>query len=208
MGTDIAGIIEVRPWPDLPEGVPWEPAIRLDLLNVTRDYDAFGCLFGVRNYAGFRPLAAGRGLPEDASEPTRQAFARTDQGSGIGQQPSWISWSEITAIDWDEPALRPDEGLHEYARDQDGQWRLRAKALHSQHSLEALGLPSPPVGVDASEWPATGSWTIGERQFRVGRLTRRDAIRPDGPWQPVWQTMRLLAGLHGGFCRLVVWFED
>ncbi len=56
MGIDIHGFIEVRPWaswPDLPSEVPWEAAARLDCLNITRDYDAFGCLFGVMNFAGF-----------------------------------------------------------------------------------------------------------------------------------------------------------
>ncbi|MFL9684131.1 MULTISPECIES: hypothetical protein [Streptomyces] len=34
------------------------------------DYDAFGCLFGIkiRNHAGFRPLAAGRGLPPETPD--------------------------------------------------------------------------------------------------------------------------------------------
>jgi len=38
----------------------------LDLICMTRDCDAFGCLFGVMNFAGFRPVAVGRGLPADA----------------------------------------------------------------------------------------------------------------------------------------------
>ncbi|MFE4658356.1 hypothetical protein ACFRFJ_16955 [Streptomyces hydrogenans] len=34
-------------------------------------YDAFGCFFGIRNHAGFRPLAASRGLPPEASDAVR-----------------------------------------------------------------------------------------------------------------------------------------
>jgi hypothetical protein len=65
VGVDISGVVEVRPWaaePDLSSEVEWEAAISLDYLNISRDYDAFGCLFGVMNYAGFRPVAPARGL--------------------------------------------------------------------------------------------------------------------------------------------------
>ena len=78
MGTDITGAIECRPWPKFnPEG-SWVYAIALDLLYTGRSYDAFGCLFGVRNYAGFRPLAPDRGLPEDTTEETRRLTQRWD----------------------------------------------------------------------------------------------------------------------------------
>jgi len=72
MAIDIDGFIEVRPWatwPDLPSEIPWEAAARLDCLNVTPDYDAFGCLFGVMNFAGFRPVAADRGPPPTPATP-------------------------------------------------------------------------------------------------------------------------------------------
>lgn len=35
----------------------------IDQLYDARDYDSFGCLFGVTNFAGFEPVAAERGLP-------------------------------------------------------------------------------------------------------------------------------------------------
>ncbi|MEV7233076.1 hypothetical protein AB0N06_03510 [Streptomyces sp. NPDC051020] len=73
MGTDIVDFIECRAsWYE--KGKPWSAAV--DLLYMGRSYDAFGCLFGVRNRAGFRPLAAGRGLPGvSATAPVRSSGA-------------------------------------------------------------------------------------------------------------------------------------
>jgi hypothetical protein len=53
MGTDISGFIECQAWkpPANSERAVWRPAIDLFLLNTTRNYDVFGCLFGIRNYA-------------------------------------------------------------------------------------------------------------------------------------------------------------
>ena len=65
MGTDIAGWIEVNVSPEDNEGL-WLAIVDLGLL-LERSYDLFGCLFGVRNYARFRPLFADRGLPPGES---------------------------------------------------------------------------------------------------------------------------------------------
>lgn len=60
MGTDISGFLEYRAPQDDQEPL-WYSAHGLSSLNDNvRNYDAFGCLFGVRNYANFLPLAAGR----------------------------------------------------------------------------------------------------------------------------------------------------
>ena len=79
MGTDISGVVECRPrWAREGggEAASWEAALDLFLLDVTRSYDAFGCLFGVRNHAGFRPFAADRGMPADASDRRVHRFRR------------------------------------------------------------------------------------------------------------------------------------
>ena len=102
MGTDISGYIECRERPLRPDASgTWRAAIDLDLLYGDRDYDAFGCLFGVRNYATFRPLAAGRGLPRDLSDTVRQAAESWEHHDA-----TWISWAEVARVDWDEPAER------------------------------------------------------------------------------------------------------
>jgi hypothetical protein len=66
MGTDISGFLEYRAPQDDQEPT-WYTAHDLSSLYGGRHYDAFGCLFGVRNYANFRPLAACRGLPASIS---------------------------------------------------------------------------------------------------------------------------------------------
>ncbi|MGA5817507.1 hypothetical protein ACPC54_06565 [Kitasatospora sp. NPDC094028] len=185
MGTDINGFIEYRP------RAGWEAAIDLDALYDTRDYDAFGCLFGVKNHAGFRPLAPGRGLPGDAHERTRAAFDRWEAMGGV-HSPTWIAWAELAAVDWDEPAERPDERVRMYLRGPDGAWVLRGKALRG-HGSRAEG----------------EEWTEGEARYRIGRMTRREAVPPDGPWAPVFTVMRTLAHLHGDEnVRLTVWFDS
>lgn len=57
MGVDIGGYIEVRGGP---HGGCCAEVPLADLFR-DRDRDAFQCLFGVAGWAGFRPLAEGRG---------------------------------------------------------------------------------------------------------------------------------------------------
>ena len=83
----------------------------------------FGCLFGVMNFAGFEPVAAERGLPADVPPQTAELAARWRYFS-----PTWTSWAETAAVDWNEPATRPDARIHEYIRDEAGERRLRGKA--------------------------------------------------------------------------------
>ncbi len=154
MGIDFHGFVEVRLWPQSPEKadeVPWEPAVPLDLLYVKRDDDAFGCLFGVMNDAGFRPVAEGRGLPTDASPTVRAEF---------------------------ESALATGD------RDAGG-----------------------PPGCPGRRCPrSTGTSLPRERTHGctgTGGTRRIGGCR----WAPVWGVMELLAGLHDGYCRLVVWFD-
>lgn len=99
MSTDVSGMIECRPlariWGEDDEDAVWHAAIGLFLLNTGNAYDAFACLFGVRNSFGFRPLTEGRGLPVDASDGLRDAFnawggprTRTERpGSAAGPEP-------------------------------------------------------------------------------------------------------------------------
>lgn len=205
MGVDISGVIECRPvFRFLPDpDVSWECAIQLGQLYCGRDYDAFGCLFGVMNFAGFEPVAAERGIPADAAERTR-ILAQGFQPPAFSA--SWIGWDEIGAINWDEPAARPDARLHRYASGEDGEWHLAGKAAQDPVFAEHVGLS--PARAAARPWPAGSQWLIGDRLYRSEVLTRREAIRAGGEWEPVWAVMATLAGLHGGAnVRLVVWFD-
>ncbi|MFE1963245.1 hypothetical protein [Streptomyces sp. NPDC059479] len=204
MGTDISGFVECRAWHLHEEGEDsvWRAAIDLFFLNIDKDYDAFGCLFGVRNYANFRPLAADRGLPADASETVRAELDRFAHHST-----TWITWAELKEVDWDEPAEKADSRLHEYRQTAHG-LRLVGKAAWSPRFAEAVGLPEQARG-QAQEWPEGSEWLIGDTLYRSVKICRRDAVPETGGWKPVWTVMEALASRHGDEnVRLVVWFDD
>ncbi|MCX5335649.1 hypothetical protein [Streptomyces sp. NBC_00140] len=105
MSTELSGMIECRPlariWGEDDEDAVWHAAIDLFLLNTGNAYDALACLFGVRNSFRFRPLAADRGLPEDASDGLRDSF-RAWEGPDGAYGTTWVSWAELSAADWEE----------------------------------------------------------------------------------------------------------
>jgi hypothetical protein len=76
MGTDIHGWIEC--YTTNTNSDSWIPIADLFPFFRGRNYDAFACLFGVRNYAGFRPIAEDRGLPNDISKKVREKFPVED----------------------------------------------------------------------------------------------------------------------------------
>ncbi|MFF3391303.1 hypothetical protein ACFYW1_10305 [Streptomyces sp. NPDC002669] len=212
MGTDIHGYIEVRddcydtsePDDDGPD-VRWHPVGDLDHFFTGRNYFSFGCLFGVRD-GSFEPLAAGRGFPGDASRAVARAFA--DEGAGY-HSPSWISWAELDAVDWDEPAgLEPHPSAFEYRRGPDGQWVWKGCGTSSERLAELIGTDVRTAMWAGEHWPEGTEWLDGDRLFRIARLSRRQAV-PDGQWGDVWTVMRTLARRHGpDNVRLVVWFDN
>ncbi len=101
MGADIHGWVEIRP-----RNYRWDAAIIIDEI-VYRQYGMFASLFGVRNGGGndqvvavghFRAIAPGRGEPPEASYFYREE--RGNYGGAVGE--TWVLWSELAAIDWDE----------------------------------------------------------------------------------------------------------
>ncbi|MFE7842881.1 hypothetical protein ACFU53_44510 [Streptomyces sp. NPDC057474] len=105
MSTDVSGVIECRPgarlWGPEDEDSVWEAGIDLFLLNRGNAYDGLACLFGIRNFFGFRPLAEGRGFPHDASDGLRRdflAYGGPDHVHGT----TWLTWAELEATDWQE----------------------------------------------------------------------------------------------------------
>lgn len=98
MGADIYGWVETRE----PGSEWWDSAIRIHNI-VYRQYGMFASLFGVRNYGNgatevgrFRAIAPGRGTPPGAS---KYYLDECDE-SNVGA--TWVLWSELAAIDWDE----------------------------------------------------------------------------------------------------------
>ncbi|MDD9379799.1 hypothetical protein M8Z33_24690 [Streptomyces sp. ZAF1911] len=191
MGADIHGFIECRVTYGTidEEDSSWGAAIDLAFLYGGRNYDAFGCLFGVRNYAGFRPLAQERGLPPDVTDEVR---GRYEDAPDLFHSPSWIGWEELVAVDWDEHALTLDARVHEY-----------------RYSVER-GLCEVGKSFQNLDGRSEGDeWVQGGRIMRVERMTRREAVPEDGEWAPVWATMKALADAHGPeHVRLVVWFDN
>ncbi|MEW2519956.1 hypothetical protein [Actinacidiphila alni] len=213
MGADIHGMVECRLWhvhEEDGETGEWHAAIGLDVLYAGQDYDAFGCLFGVRNDAGFRPLAAGRGLPADTSGAVR---AELSGWGADAHSASWISWAEVARVDWDEPAESTDRRVHRYRRTADGLSYEGKSVWDPAHAAALAARGTPPTAAggppDGAWWQDGAEWAVGDTVFRAVRLRRRDAVPPDGEWQPVWTTMRTLAALHGeDNVRLVVWFDN
>ncbi|MFZ3468569.1 hypothetical protein ACODT3_34335 [Streptomyces sp. 4.24] len=207
MGTDIHGFVECV----VEDDEPWVAAVDIELLHHGRSYDAFGCLFGMRNFAGFRPLAEDRGLPKDVSDVVRAQFA--DWGVD-GHSPTWISWAELKRVDWSEPAERVDARIHEYRRTDAG-WVMTGKTGWDPRIAEVAGLstvrdPGRLFRYEAHDLPEGTEWPDGDdRLYRIGRITRRDAVAPDGEWKPLWTVMETLAGLYGDErVRLTVWFDN
>ena len=65
---------------------------------------------------------------------------------------SWTGWDEIEAIDWDQPAPRPDARLREYIRDDAGAWRYSGKGATSESLAAQLARTAAPA-TDGT-WPA------------------------------------------------------
>ncbi|MFD9302654.1 hypothetical protein ACFWCB_08185 [Streptomyces sp. NPDC060048] len=205
MGTDIYGFIECRwdRWLD-EDDRSWNKAADIDHLYNGRSYLAFGSLFGVRDTGSFRPLADLRGLPSDASPESRSTVESLGPDS---RGASWITWAELMAADWDEVANEVDDSVHEYRRGPDGAWELWGQNTSLTRFAELSGITDPRVLHRAGRAHPEGTeWPDGDRVFRIGRLTRRQAV-PDSDWGALWSVMRTLAGLHGDEgVRLVVWF--
>ncbi len=206
VSTDIYGAIEVyrlEPHDDPADIEPWMRALDLYPLYRGNDYFALGCLFGVRNWAGWEPIAAGRGLPGDVSDAVRTEFendARNDSSFG-GQ--TWVSWAELNTLDMTvTPQCRgilqawTAGGACEYQR-VDDEWPARFVAKYG----------APPFGSAPAETPY-GSWQVGDVRLEYLALTRLDALGPGTGWEHVFAVMRALAGRYGDHnVRIVAWFD-
>lgn len=158
-----------------------------------RHSDLSGCLFGVDNYAGYKPLFADRGVPEDISVNFAERYESIREHT-FGQ--SFALYEEIAAIDWDEPAERRDERVHEFILSSDGREALVTKWLHKPGC----------EGVRA-ELGDAGEVVRGDRVFRRPVIRRRDALS-DTEFPTIIKLMAVLADRFGPrSVRLVVYFD-
>jgi hypothetical protein len=77
-----------------------------------------------------------------------------------------MTWDEIEAVNWDQPAPRPDGRLRQYTRDAGGAWQYAGKGETSQ-SLAAQLARTAASSADGT-WPAgtgglSGTGCIGPR---------------------------------------------
>ncbi|MFJ3302725.1 hypothetical protein ACIPSA_06345 [Streptomyces sp. NPDC086549] len=211
MGTDIHGWIECRTWREGLEydETAWCPAITLSMLGIPRDYEAFACLFGVRDFSNhWRPVAADRDLPPDASDTVRTELSSWGE-SAFGT--TWLSWTDVQTIDWDEPALPRTTRIASYRRNEDGTLHPLHRSIWTRGFARASGIDTLALGPAdiADRYPEGTEWEVGTTVFRAERARRREAVPEDGCWQPVWTVMGTLAKVHGEEnVRLVAWFEE
>lgn len=103
MGCDIHAHIEIQIDDDW---LYYAPA------KISRNYDIFAKMAGVRNYSSITPVGEPRGLPDNISQITRLHHA--DRG---GHSESWLSHGELVAIiAWERDLLAENRLEH---RDED-----------------------------------------------------------------------------------------
>jgi hypothetical protein len=204
MGIDIDGWIEVATELSR-EALLWMAVVKVEpLLN--RNYDAFGCLFGVANFAHFQPIAAHRGIPFNASETVYRDFVNAADDSEDDLFPTWITWSEIHAINWEEESVHPDSRLHQYRRNEQGEFVYETKAVWSSNIAQLIGRSLEDVTTQPPIWSEGQEWVTDDYVLRAEKLCRCDVWTDD--WRRVFKIMELLAEQFGDQqVRLVVWFD-
>lgn len=199
MSTDIRGWIDFRYTSDD------EDWISLAVLEpFLGGYDAFGCLFGVRNYARFTPIAAARGLPSDATAIERSEWEAERATAGVeAYGATWVLAEELATIDWDELAEGPDERVHHYRRDADGALRYVTKS----GQLRDLNGLAESVGGLYRGYPEGTEWVVGEHVYRIETVRRREALDKFLELG-LHITADLAAQFGGRNVRWVAWFDD
>ncbi|MEV7342828.1 hypothetical protein [Streptomyces sp. NPDC093544] len=207
MSTDIHGGIEFRHpgvGTDYYDGEPWVAAMDLWPLYDETDYAAFGCLFGVRNYVGFQPLAPDRGLPSDLSSGMRSQLGSC-VASGALHNAGWVTWAELASIDL---TVAPDDCIGRLT------WRTRltSSTVHRRlvsdpwptEVLSAVG--EPPM--DLRHATARVEWATDKLACTYEPLTVGAVLGPETHWPHVFAVMKALAGRFGNDgVRLVVAFD-
>lgn len=212
MGWDVVGFIECRQQNAQSQETNWTGVKNLYPLYQGRNYDSFGCLFGWKNFAHFRPIAEGRGLPSDVSPETREDYENFGKEAAGA---TWVNWSEIKAIDWEEESEEADSRIHRYERNEQGELVYKGKAAWSREFQELVKsqqletqagtiLSIVESLVAKPTMPAGQQWEKGNIVFRAEKLKRKDVC---SDWQGVFNAMEELAATYGDDgVRLVVWF--
>lgn len=208
VGTDIYGGIEYRhpgAGSDWYDGDTWLTAISLWPLYDETDYVAFACLFGARNYAGYAPIAANRGLPADISAGLRADLAG-HVAAGEMDCASWVNWAELAALD---PSAVPERFVGRLT------WTTTPPAS-AHHYQRMVGAEWPvevceTVGAPPADWEpgmTRMQWETEELKIRYESLAVGAVLGPGTQWPHVFAVMSALAGRFGDEgVRLVVAFD-
>lgn len=200
MGTDIHGWVEVQS----KATDSWFPVIDVSSL-VDRNYTLFSWLFGmklvgVKNRASdIKPLAPGRGLPQDVSE-----GAKADYEDAISKFPqefhsaTWITWAEIQSINWDEVVedrilrFRIGKPANTWVES----WKDDFLEVYADHWQG-----------DADDLKPGHTWEHGQYSYRVEATRRRDVL--EGGWALLFRLLEVLATSYdANDIRMVVWFDN
>ncbi len=184
MGCDIHGWVEIKNY-----GF-WNSILKIDLL-INRNYDMFGSLFGVRNYANFRPVAKSRGIPDDISWETKADIERWGYD---GHSHSFITYKEIKDIDWEEYSI--DFGN-----------RVFVYSIKKGDFIENWLLSTELTDEDMDTLYENKVLVKEDKIYMLRKLKRKHALTRD--WKLLFDIMDLLAKEVGeDNVRLVVWFDN
>lgn len=207
MGCDIHGLVEVNWYGKYEEQyeedpVDWLCAIDNVGMWVGRNYDLFGMLFGVRNYANFNPIAPKRGIPEEGSERLEDRLEPYIEENRIGavscHSPSYLTLKELNQIDWETTTEKEDSRIRIY--DEDDELQMKAAGIGSLSDEEVQRIE------DGEEVVKEGS--DGEvRKYRQEKMKKEDAL--SGAWEKLIEQMEMFGETYGEEnVRLVVWFDN
>lgn len=172
----------------------WSEVINVSSILLDHS-DLNGCLFGVDNYAGYRPLFAQRGFPDDLSEQVNDKL-RSLRIDSDESKATWASFRELNHIDWSEAATAYDKRITEYSLDEGVEARITKWLQHPRLDWVRKKLDQDPATEIRTE----------NRVFRRGVLSRMDSLT-DTDFPLLMELMRCLARRFGEeFVRLVVWF--
>lgn len=193
MGTDIIGLIEFKERGK----IKWRKLKNVGRL-LDRNYDSFGCLFGVRNSCNFKPISYRRGVPDDCCD---DAIEYKDNRKDIGfHDQTYITLEEINNINWEEETEDYDERLSYFEKNENGIYKYKSKSFIN---------PDLWSGKERDLLEKEKKFEKGNYKFEYQKFKRKDVISND--WLEVFELMRKYANeydIDPKEIRLIVAFWD
>ncbi len=185
----------------------WVAIVNLHHLIDNSTSLSYGPLFGLHAYVkepwAFTPLADNRGLPDDVSEDMRRTVqdAQADDPGGGVLSPSWLTWSELKGIDWEEESTERYPICYQRLPDEsERRVGLASRPGEAEPALLAA-FANPEAQVIGQQWE-TPEGTI----YRIEHPRRRDTVSQN--WWLAFALMEQLATQFGDDgVRAVVFFS-